>query len=98
MEQHPVSTMTAHRCLIEASVFTKFACFLQLEAALHKAQKLVKQNEEQQSSLQQKLQSSMAGRQDTVRLSTEFDAHDQSLHCVCKRHVVLLSCGLQRHW
>ena len=71
--------------------FTLFACFLQLEAALLKAQKLVKQNEEQQSSLQQKLESSMAGRQDTVRPSIVFDAHDQSLYHVCTYHLQFLS-------
>lgn len=64
----------------QASLQTLHA-FLQLEAALVKAQKLVKQNEEQQSSLQQKLQSSMAGRQDTVRLSTACTA--------CAQHLVL---------
>lgn len=86
--------MTAAGCLVQASVFTKFACFLQLEAALLKAQKLLKQNEEQQSSLQQKLESSMAGRQDTVRLSTESDAHDQSLYCVCECHLQCFSAAV----
>lgn len=41
---------------------------LQLETALQKAQKQVQQNDEQQSSLEQKIQSSMAGREDTVSI------------------------------
>ena len=39
---------------------------LQLESALIKSQKQEQQNQEQLSSLQKKLQASMAGRQDTV--------------------------------
>lgn len=56
--------MTAHTCLTKTSL--KLVCLLQLEAALVKAQTQVKHNEEQCSNLQQKLQSSVTGRQETV--------------------------------
>lgn len=74
----------------QASLQTLHA-YLQLESALVKAQNLVKQNEEQQSSLQQKLESSMAGRQDTVRLSTECTSHDQYIVLCLHRSLHLLS-------
>ncbi len=43
-----------------------------MESTLAKAQKQAQQNKEQQSSLQQKIQASMAGREDTVSLTVNL--------------------------
>ncbi|DBA94796.1 TPA: Meiotic nuclear division protein 1, variant 2 [Trebouxia sp. C0004] len=56
---------------------------VQQESALTKLQKQAQQNKEQQSSLQQKLQTSMAGREDSAdRLAKLSDVtkHEKELH------------------